>query len=64
MKNLPNIDKSAFRRGEYVGYGQGEVWRIHRTGFPYDKWVATAHNNEHKPAVYAPTLTELSRKIS
>lgn len=27
-----NIEKSAFRKGEYVGYGGGRVWRIKRVG--------------------------------
>ena len=30
MQNLPNIEKSAFRHGEYVGYGGGNVWKIKR----------------------------------
>ena len=25
---MHNIEKSAFRRGEYVGYGGGYTWRI------------------------------------
>ena len=25
---MHNIEKSAFRKGEYVGYGGGLVWRI------------------------------------
>jgi hypothetical protein len=29
MQPFPNIEKSAFRRGEYVGYADG-VWRIAR----------------------------------
>ena len=29
MKNYPNIEKSAFRKGMYVGYGDG-VWHIIR----------------------------------
>lgn len=36
MKSLTNIEKSAFRRGEYVGYCQG-AWRIRRSS---DYWVA------------------------
>lgn len=28
MKNLHNIEKSAFNKGEYVGYGHGTVYRI------------------------------------
>lgn len=37
MKNITNIEKSAFRKGEYVGYAGGIVFRI----FKGDKsWVA------------------------
>lgn len=32
MKSYTNIEKSAFRKGEYVGYGGGRVWRIKRVG--------------------------------
>lgn len=30
MRNYPNIEKSVFRRGDYVGYGGGAVWNISR----------------------------------
>lgn len=39
MKNLPNIEKSAFRRGEYVGYASGLVFRICKDG---RDWIASA----------------------
>lgn len=46
MKNLHNIEKSGFRKGEYVGYADG-AWRItplsrYRTG--RRGWMATKGN--------------------
>lgn len=44
-RNLPNIEASAFRHGEYVGYdGRGQVWHVRKLR---DKeWVANpAPNN-------------------
>ena len=32
MKYFPNIEKSAFRPREYVGYAAGSVWRIRKHG--------------------------------
>ena len=32
MQNMHNIEPSRFRRGEYVGYAGGTVWRITRVG--------------------------------
>jgi len=29
---MHNVEKSAFRKGEYVGYGAGAVWHIRRVG--------------------------------
>lgn len=39
-----NVEKSAFRRGEYVAYDpRGSVWRVTRSG---NEWVAVpAPNN-------------------
>lgn len=39
MRNFHNIEKSAFRRGEYVGYSNGLVFRICRDG---RDWYAIA----------------------
>jgi hypothetical protein len=36
-----NIEKSAFRRGEYVGYGKLGPYRIRRIG---NNWVAHSAN--------------------
>ena len=38
MPSYPNIDKSGFCKGEYVGYGAGRVWRIRKLS----KWHAVA----------------------
>lgn len=37
MKAFHNIEKSAFKAGEYVGYANGEVYRIMRDG---KRWLA------------------------
>ena len=37
MKNLHNIEKSYFHKGEYVGYACGLVFRIRKCG---KGWVA------------------------
>ena len=58
MKYLHNVEKSAFRPGEYVGYADG-VWRIVRNG---RVWIATHRNGIHKMQI-ARTLAELSELI-
>jgi len=37
MRDLTNIEKSGFRKGEYIGYCRG-VWRIRKTN---GEWLAT-----------------------
>ncbi len=54
---LHNIEKSAFRKGAYVGYGKGLVWQIKKDG---RHWVAQANGNWF----IAKTLTALSAQIS
>lgn len=56
MKNLCNIEKSAFRRGEYVGYANG-AWKIYRNGGR--KWYAE-HRTKVAPFLSASTLAEMS----
>jgi len=53
MKNLPNIEKSFFRRGEYVGYACGLVFRICKCE---GAWVAYCGKTRRA----APTLALLS----
>jgi hypothetical protein len=57
---MSNIEKSAFRPGQYVGYGGGTVWRISRHGRDY--WAAIAQG---RPDVFsARTLRDISVRLS
>jgi hypothetical protein len=58
MKSLPNIEKSGFRRGEYVGYANG-AWRIYKAG---REWCAQ-HPRWDRPRLRASTLTDISRLL-
>jgi len=59
MRSLINIDKSAFRRGEYVGYANG-IWRVKRAG---PVWNASKRDAPFS-FLSAPTLRELSEKLA
>ena len=61
MKDLFNIEKSAFRKGEYVGYACG-VWHIKRTNSSYGNWIAYHRESEFSP-IYAFRLDEMSHKL-
>lgn len=54
-----NIDKSGFRRGQYVGYGGGLVFRIKREG---SGWRAT-EQGKGTPSFYGKTLGEISKQL-
>ncbi len=58
MKSLHNIEKSAFRQGEYVGYANG-VWRITKQGM---QWYA--YRMREGNSMYAETLSEMSEKLT
>lgn len=62
MKNLHNIEKSAFNKGEYVGYAGG-VWRIRRNTLSYGNWIAR-HRDMPNLVFYAFTLSALSDKLN
>lgn len=59
-KGFPNIDRSAFRRGEYVGYADG-VWKIRRTGS--GGWYAANRDNPDAAQISGKTLAEISRRL-
>jgi hypothetical protein len=67
MKDLSNIDKSAFRRGEYIGYANG-TYRITRSTSSYGKWHAQpiplydAAGNQ-RPAFYGFTLSQINANL-
>ena len=58
MKSYPNIDRSLFRPGEFVGYGRGVIWRVRRSGW---EWQATSGAGV---VLFARTLGGLSRQLS
>jgi hypothetical protein len=55
MTNLTNIEKSAFRKGEYTGHACGLVWHIRKDG---REWIATAQGTGLRRI--APSLALLS----
>jgi len=57
--SYPNIDKSAFRRGEYVGYANGN-WIIRSTG---NGWRAIHRDNRAAPFITGETLGEISQQL-
>ena len=67
MKNLHNIEQSGFRKGEYVGYALGTIWRITRTNSTYGNWLAIPRDADKVPresrAIYATRLADLSREL-
>ena len=56
MRDYPNIEKSGFRRGEYIGYADG-VWRIFRWG---TGWRAFCRLHADHINLYADTLRDMS----
>lgn len=61
MKHLTNIEKSAFRKGEYVGYSDG-VWAIRSADSFQGKWEAAKRGTYVR--LYAPTLERMSEMLS
>jgi len=62
MRSYPNIDKSAFRKGEYVGYSEGKVYRISKTNSSYGTWFAYNRDN-YNDQVFAFGLESMSKKL-
>lgn len=59
---LPNIEKSAFIHGTYIGYACGVVWRIKRVG---DQWEAVAQGYYKGPNIFRKdTLTDVSKELT
>ena len=64
MRHLHNIEKSAFRRDEYVGYSKRGIWRIAKiTWFrrlPVS-WRATCAETGER--IYEPRLKDISTAL-
>jgi len=70
MATLPyNIEKSAFRKGEYVGYAAGYVFRVVKSNSSFGNWQAQlARYNPVNPRLsnrifYGFTLAQLSERL-
>jgi len=63
MKNYPNIEKSAFRKGEYVGYCEGRIYHIKRSKNTFWTWAAYDCENSSDQIV-SFNLAEMSKKLT
>jgi len=62
MRNYPNIERSAFRKGEYVGYCEGKVYRIRKTNSSFGTWFAYDRDN-YNDQIFAFGLESMSIKL-
>ena len=62
MRNYPNIERSAFRKGEYVGYCEGKVYRIRKTNSSFGTWFAYDRDN-YNDQIFAFGLESMSNKL-
>lgn len=62
MNSLWNIERSAFRRGEYVGYCNG-AQRIRRVNGGWQTYALASSAGKFMP-MFGRTLAELSRKMA
>lgn len=62
MKNYFNIDKSAFRKGEYVGYSGGRVYRISKSNSSFGNWIAR-NRDDFNDQILAFGLASMSQKL-
>ena len=59
-----NIERSGFRRGEYVGYAHG-VWHIRRiNGRQWEAIFPCIRSADYRPAIVARTLRDLSTRLA
>ena len=63
MKSYLNIEKSAFRKGEYVGYSNGKVFYIRKSNSSYGTWFAFNRDN-YNEQLFAFGLASMSEKLS
>jgi hypothetical protein len=63
MKSYPNIDKSAFRKGEYVGYANGKVFHITKSKASSGNWHAVNRDNPSEQ-LFTYGLLAMSDKLA
>lgn len=67
---MHNIEKSAFRLGQYVGYGKGKVWEIKKSNSSFGNWSARAmlprsrESDSRETMLFAMRLKDLSEKLA
>jgi hypothetical protein len=62
MKNYCNIEKSAFRKGEYIGYCEGRIYHIRKTNSSFGTWFAHDRDN-YNDQIYAFGLESMSKQL-
>lgn len=62
MRNYPNIDKSVFRKGEYIGYCEGKIYRITKSNSSYGTWHAR-NRDDFNDQIFAFGLQAMSEKL-
>ena len=62
MRTFPNIERSAFRRGQFVGYSCSMPWRIYPARSPRGGWAACPADGS-QPFVYELTLAAVSARL-
>ena len=63
LNNLHNIEKSAIRRFEYVGYGGGAVFRIRKNGCGNWEAIPRVWPEGLNAFLVAGTLAKISAKL-
>jgi len=58
---MHNVEKSAFQKGQYVGYGGGAVWHIRNYG--KGNWKATPQGNNKHSVFSCATLRDVSTQL-
>ena len=66
MKAFDNLEPSGFRRGEWVGYCEGEVWNITPSikGNAGKVYLWCAKERDGAECFYEPTLTKISERLT
>ena len=62
VKNYLNIEKSAFRKGEYIGYCEGRIYHISKSNSSFGTWFAYNRDN-YNDQIFAFGLATMSEKL-
>ena len=62
VKNYLNIEKSAFRKGEYIGYCEGRIYHISKSNSSFGTWFAYNRDN-YNDQIFAFGLAAMSEKL-